>query len=662
MALTLRLSPALARVLMLAVAALAVWLLSLLFREPLGNLEERAGAAAWQFDATATPEQRVTLIAIDERSLAQIGPWPWPRETLTELSTALQSAGAQLQLFDVLFPEARPGDEAFVEALQAGNAVLAQVPVLGARQTLQAGTLTHSLGGINCNVMPGTQNYLGNHAGFASLPKGHITPLVASDGGVRQIPAVICVDGNAYPTLAISALLSAAGETSGGWNASLQSGESLLGPARHLELDAYPGLRIPLDADGNMRISYERLPESYRALSAVDVLNGDFDPAMLDNTWALVGATAFGLDDIVPTPYSGATPGVELQARVMGSLLDDAVPYTPRAAGLLLTLLGGVFALVLLGLASMRQRLALFGLPLAALALPLLAYGLHIQLLVSANLWLGWLAPSLFAALAAGLLVLLEHSRVRLEHNRVYGHLNSYLPPDIAREVAYSAPSSAIDARRMEVTLLSADLRNFSAYTEARPPEESAALLHSFFVLATELIERHDGRVHEFTGDGLLAVWTGDSRGAQQALKAAEAMQVAIQRDLLPRNPPEGLEPLGLGIGIEQGPVLMGSIGPAQRRSHTLLGDTVAITLRIQEMTAELALPILMGENAAHQCADPALQSQGRYLLSGLKVPQTLYSPAVPESTGGADDDRADAGPGGVPTLTVLAGGRKSRN
>ena len=288
--------------------------------------------------------------------------------------------------------------------------------------------------------------------------------------------------------------------------------------------------------------------------------------------------------------------------------------------------------------------------PIAGLLLPIAALGLHVELLGSSHLWLGWLSPALFSLIAASALMLLEQARVRSERSRVFGNLNAYLPSDVAREIAYSLPSSSVNARRCEATLLSADLRNFSAFSEARPPEESAALLHFFFVKAQEIIEQHGGRIHEFKGDGLLAIWDGQNEtAAAQALRAAQQMQASIE---LPQHPPLGLEPLALGIGIEQGPVLIGSIGPAQRRTHTLLGDTVTITLRIQEMTAELAQPILVGEVAARSLPDQALESQGSYLLSGLRTPHVLFSPFV------ADVSARRGKPDQV-SLTVVSGGRR---
>ena len=109
-----------------------------------------------------------------------------------------------------------------------------------------------------------------------------------------------------------------------------------------------------------------------------------------------------------------------------------------------------------------------------------------------------------------------------------------------------------------------------------------------------------------------------------------------------------------MGIGIEQGPALIGSIGPAHRRSHSLLGDTVTITLRVQELTQELAQPILIGECAARQLNDQQLISQGSYLLSGLRIPHTLFAPAISELAQGKQKSTKRM----PPKLKVVAGNR----
>jgi len=627
LALALRMMPRSGRLLMLALAGLLSGALVLLFSSSLDIFEQRLGEMGWTFGPDDTPEQRLTIVAIDEKSIAEVGAWPWSREQMARLTNALDEAGVQLQLHDIVYADPKSGDQQLLTALQSSRgAVIAQVPALQSDQTVRTGIMTHAVSGVGCEKVSASSNYLAPHGGFAAIPKGHITPIIDSDGAVRQVPALICVDGQAYPALALAALLQGFDRNDRG--VTLRSGTSLLGPQQLLELDAYPGLEIPLDRQGNLRISYQKAPQSYLAVSAIDVMNGAIDREILENTWVLIGATAFGIGDIVPTPFSGIAPGAEIQARILTSLLDATVPYTPRGAGVYLGLLSLVFAGILFFLAGARDRAAAYGLPVAGVLLPLVALTQHMQLLSASNLWMGWLYPAMFSILAAGLLLLLEQRRLRNERSRVFNNLNSYLPGDVAREIAFSLPSSSINAKRCDVTLLSADLRNFSAFGEARPPEESAAVLHFFFTRATEIVERHHGRIQEFKGDGLLAVWDDqNAESARQALLAAQEMQRSIDHDMLPQHPPTGLEPLALGIGIEQGPALIGSIGPANRRTHTLLGDTVTVTLRIQEMTAGLAQPTLIGECAARQLSDFGLESQGSYLLNGLRIPHCLFAP-----------------------------------
>jgi adenylate cyclase len=645
-----QLQPWQARLLLLAVAAAVVLLLRAGFAGTFRSVEEQIGNIGWTLVADSTPEERFSIVAIDEKSLQEIGPWPWSRATMAQLSERLAGAGVQLQIYDIAFPEAREGDAAFVAALQNTNAVLSQVPDLqNSGEVIRSGQLSHPLSGIACENAPQAQNFVGNAQAFSGIAKGHIAPWVDSDGAVRKVPAVVCVDGQAYPAIGISALLQATGASS--WQAAVVAGAGMLEPSQQLTLASYPGLVVPLDAAGNLRVSFRNAPEAYRAFSATDILNGRIAPELLENTWVLVGYTAFGLIDIVPTPYDGAAPGVEVQARILGSILDNNVPYTPRAAAVLLILLALCFAAALWMLASARDKLASYGLAASALLLPFAALALHMLTLAQANLWLGWFAPALFGFVAPSLLLLHELARVRLERGRVLGNLSSYLPAEVAEEIAYALPNSSINAHRKNVTLLSADLRNFSAYGESRPPEEAAALLHYFFVRTTEIIEKHHGRVHEFKGDSLLAIWDGsDNAAASAALQAALVMQQTMI-EVLPQHPPAGLEPLALGIGIEQGPVLIGSIGPAHRRTHTLLGETVTITLRIQEMTADLAHPVLVGECAARQLAEQGLISQGSYLLNGLRNPHILYAPPLrdPSQLSARND---------APSLRLLRGGR----
>ena len=525
---------------------------------------------------------------------------------MAELSEKIQQAGAQLQIHDIVYPESEPnGDAVFGEILlREGGSIISQLPVLSAQSDISNGVLSHAVGGPSCitngaNIFPTTENFIGVGPALSNVPKGHIAPIIDSDGAIRKMPALICVRDKLYPALPIAPFFTVMNSDS--WGVSVERASGVFSSEFQLHLENYPGLEIPLDREGNFKVSFLKSPEAFRSVSAIDLIEGNFNPEVFDNVWVLVGATAFALDDVVPTPYSGSAPGVELQARMIASLLDNNVPYIPQGRLLLISMVAFSLAVFMFLLSSKRGQLAIVGLPSVGMMAPVISLLVHGFALYNFEIWLGWLAPSLFGIVGGLLLLLAELLRLRFERGRVMQNLASYLPSEEAKKVAFELPSSSIEAIREEVTLLCADLRNFSAIGESRPPEESASVLHFFFTKVNKIVEGHGGKVHEYKGDSVLAVWDGN--GVQQAkssLLAAQQIEREISDNLSQEVEIMGIEPLAVGIGIEQGPVLMGSIGPAHRRAHALCGETVSITLRIQEMTADLASTILIGDNRRH--------------------------------------------------------------
>ena len=634
----IRLTQVQARLVVMAVAVLVVMLVVRSFGG-VDNLEARLSDYAWTATASESLEERLVIVAIDEKTLTEIGPWPWSRDTFASLSDKLQALGVSHQVFDVVFPDAKEGDEALAQTLERNNAVIGQLPELGRAMGSVKGALEQPLEDFSCPPsFSRVTGVLGNAAAFAAVSKGHIAASIDTDGAIRSVPAVVCEGNLAYPSLAVRALTNAFGQEK-----LVLSRESETFNADYtLGLAELPGLSFPLDSRGAMRVSFARPPEMFQVVSASDVLAGNLSKGALAGKWVLVGGTAFGLSDFVPTPFSGNEPGVLLQARLLTSLLDGVVPFVPQSVWMvrLLELMGA--AVIILLVAQVKGRLWQFMLPAVGVMLPALFLYLHAYILAQHQMWVGWL-ESVMSALAMVVAVgLYEHGVIRFERSRLYHNLSSYLPKDAAMTIALSLPSGAVEARRKNLILMSADLRNFSAYEESRPPEETAALLHCFFTEANAVVEQSGGEIQEFTADSFIAAWPGGETPAEVVLDAASKVLERIE-SFLPQSPPNGLEPLALGIGIEQGAVLVGSIGPSTRRTHTLLGDTVSIVVRIQEMTQELAQPILVGEAFARAYGKSGLDTQGTFLLPGSQRPQLLYAPIRTAFPDGAKESSGDA-------------------
>lgn len=620
----------------------------------LHGLEERSGDLAWRLLARDAAERRLVVVDIDERSLREVGPWPWSHDTQARLIEQLAKAGVRQQIIDIVFTEARGDLTALLQVVQRQRPVLSQVFALEQGGSPSAGSPSGALDWPTCPAPFGAAS--GHLANFEALQAagsrplgytGHITPRIAADGVLRHQPAIICEAGRSYPALAIAALMRGSGETS----LTLQRGHSWLAAPWTLAGANQALARIPLDERGDLRIAWHLQPDSFISLSAADVLAGRVPSGLLDGTWVLLGSSAFGLNDSVATPFGGAVAGLQTHAQLITALLDGRIPATPRASPLLQGL-AALLGVALLGWLArplpqppaptpeigsathgQRARLPVVLLPLAALGLALLLALLHGLLLFAADWWIGWLAPALLVLLTGTLMGMLAHAQSRLDRNRLFGHLSSYLPAPVAASLALQPPSSAIKASSQQVSVLFADIRNFSAYCEARPPDEAAAVLHAFFSTATRVVESQGGVIEAFQGDAIFAVWNGQPHAgsahatghAEAALRAAVQLLAAV-RDVLPDPAPAGLEPLSLGIGVETGPAVAGSFGLASRRTHLVMGRTVTIASRLVDMTCDLSHPILVGEGLAGQLGGVGLESMGTFLLDGMRTPHHVYA------------------------------------
>ena len=620
-----------------ALSVLVMALVSAVWSPQLHQWEERLASRTWSLANSNATERRVVVVDIDEKSTQALGPWPWPRERVANLLSALDAYNVNLKVIDVLFEGAQDPaqDQKLSQALQAGApTVISQLFALSPQTQLKSGQLASAMGACPANSQLGSGNlpfgtpasgFMGAETLFAqsSAGVGHITPIIDSDGSIRRIPAVVCYEGQAYPALAVASLSAATGAQPVWRNT--QAGMLSAVSAQILDVG---GLQLPLDASGQLRVSYQMPREGFAAVSAVDVLQGKVPPGMLKGAWVLVGSTAFGGGDAVPTPQGGAVGGVEVHAQLISAALDARTPFVPAWAPLW-PLLTGLLALCVLvfSLRSAGPKAALV-MPLVAMGTGAAIFGVHAVLLLGWHQWLGWGQSVLFVALAAVLLTASEMLRVRAERERLFENLSSYLPEGAARRVAFEGPSAHVVAETREATVMLVDLRNFSAYCEERAPEDAAMVLHLFYTTLDRIVTEHGGVVEQMVGDGLRAVWNGSNPCNQHAQKALQAAEVIWKQGVaqLPKVASRKTPPLDIGIGIETGPVMVGSFGPARRRVHTVMGEAVSVAARLEKLTSELGYPVLVGPQALAQSGFADVHKLGDFLLAGMRTPRTVYA------------------------------------
>lgn len=614
--------------LQLGAALLATVLMSLIWAawgNPLRQWDDRLASRTWSLSDTNTTEQRIVIIDIDEKSVQALGPWPWPRERMATLLTQLDQYGVELKIADILFEGAQAQDAALAAALANAPSVIGQLFALRdtstSSHTMRSGQAAGALNLAACPPHSSTATgYLAPVASLAAAAHGvgHITPVVDPDGAVRRVPALVCHNGQTYPALAVAALSAATG-----------AAPRLL-PAGHAGTPMLDigGIALPLDAQGNIRVSYQVPRNGFVAVSAIDILQGRAPADLLQGSWALIGATAMGAGDAVPTPQGGAVSGVEVHAQILSAALDARTPYTPAWAPAWPWLTGALAVLLLLGVSGLAAKKTGLLMPLAALVLIAILFVLHAWLLLSQHLWLGWGQPALYIVILATLLSGAEQLHLRFERARLFVNLASYLPESAARQVAFAAPSAQVQAQNRTATVMFIDVRNFSAYCEHRSPEDTATVLHLFYTTVERIVTQRGGVVEQMVGDSVMAVWNGSSPCADHSRWAVAAATNIWQDCLaqLPKVASRSTPPLDIGIGIETGPVLVGSFGPARRRVHTVMGEAVGVAARLEKLTAELGYPILLGPRASCNCGELGLQKLGDFLLAGFSQPRTLHA------------------------------------
>jgi adenylate cyclase len=231
--------------------------------------------------------------------------------------------------------------------------------------------------------------------------------------------------------------------------------------------------------------------------------------------------------------------------------------------------------------------------------------------------------------------------RVRFERERLYSNLASYLPEGAARKVAFAGPSAQVNAERHDATVMFVDLRNFSAYCENRSPEEAATVLHLFYTTIDRIVSQHGGVVEQMVGDSIMAVWNGSTPCADHAQKATGAAEEIWREGVaqLPKVASRKTPPLDLGLGIESGDVMIGSFGPAHRRVHTVLGDTVNTASRVCSTAAEDSIRVSSVANGLilprlREYVDPlsAVHMKGKGLMEVFGIRADADVDCLPDS------------------------------
>lgn len=559
------------------------------------------------------PRDEVSIAAIDEKSLARLGRWPWSRDTVARIVERLDRLGAHVIVFDVFFSEAEgEADEHLRQAiLKNGRSVISMVFLFDKDE------VKHVSASQNAAALAAAEKHeiaIVRHQGEGKLPAfveadglivnlpriqsagkyaGHINISPDGDGALRWATLVIPYKGRFFPSGDTQAVRAYGGGALLALNTN-QSG---------IEGVEVAGRFIATDERGRALIRYYGPEQTFPTFPVADVLNNNFDASLVKNRIVIIGASAKGIGDIRVTPYSPAFPGVEVRATVMQNLLrGDFIQRPDWISGL------DVVLLIVLGVALSfilpRLRVAAAAGLIAAL---LAAYvGIGFYLFEIKHVWFNITYPAFLLVLLFISTTVVQYFLTDREKRHIKSAFQHYVPAKVVDQISENFEKLKLGGEKRELSVLFSDIRGFTSISETLQPEDLVRLLNTYLTRMTNQVFKHDGLLDKYIGDAIMAVYGAPIHRPDHALLACHTAIDMMRelRELQTEWRQDKRPAIDIGIGINTGPMIVGNMGSVNRFDYTVIGDAVNLGSRIEHLNKEYGTHILISEFTYAQVRD----------------------------------------------------------
>ena len=602
-------------------------------------------------------EDPVVIIDIDDRSLAEIGQWPWSRNQLAKLVNQAYAAAALG--FDIVFAESdRTNPQNFISSYPLNEDLKKELSALPSNDELfsQAianhGTvvLGQALNNKN-NIKPSKtkfglvtqgddpkqfiRNYLGaqnnikllddSASGIGSMSIGN------NDAIVRQLPTFERVDDQLVPSLALEMTRVAVGASTFQIKSSNASSEEAYGTQTGINNIKLGPLTIPTTPEGNVWV-YFAPTKNIPTVSAGDVILGLIPPEFFEGKVALVGTSAAGLLDLRSTPTEKNIPGVTIIAQFIQQIFANEFLQRPD------WLFGAEFLAGLVLAVLITLSIQALG-PIGGLSVLIIGsggiMGSSYYFFKSKLFLVDPISPLIIALSVYVAVTFFNFLFTELERSRVRGAFAQYLSPEMVNRLAESSESLVLGGERKEMTFLFSDIRGFTKISEQYKddPEALTQLINQLLTVLSNAILEHGGTIDKYMGDCIMAFWNAPTDQAdhrQLAIKAANTMNEALDAFNLEIEGNLDFK-LEIGIGINSGDCIVGNMGSDKRFDYTVLGDAVNLASRLESQSSNYGLHMIVGENTYMIDSSFTMIEIDKIAVKGKSSAETIFTCFKPE-------------------------------
>jgi adenylate cyclase len=593
------------------------------FRPVLKNLQNYTFDTYQRLKPRENKPVEIYVVDIDEKSLKEVGQWPWPRNKIAELIESLFEKGVASVGLDIVFAEKDgkspetvsnywtldPETQLKLNALPSHDDALAEVlrkfPVVAGFVASPGGyENVRSVHGFNPNVQiesdDGYIKYIMDGVlGARNIPlledaaqyHGYFGYYKDTDSAmVRHVPLFFKNETYVYPSLAL-ATLNAAGE--GGYAYHIETDDQGL---KNIWLEGrFP---IPVEKNGQYRVYYRKYihdKEHSRYISATDILQKRDISQNLNAAIVLIGTSAAGIFDLRSTPLDPVVPGVESHIQMIESMYLGEHLTRPSEMQIYETY--ALFVLGVLLLVAVHFLGAFVGLFIFSILNTAILSGaayFFINELVLIDI--SYVLIALFILYLGQAIV--KYALERASKRAIRSAFGQYLSPDMVKIVSEDPSKLSLGGEDKEITVLFSDIRGFTTISEGLTPLQLTSILNRYLTPMTDIVQKNEGTIDKYMGDAVMAFWNAPLDVDNHAYKACKsALEMFEALDVLNKQLKEDALPqINIGIGIHTDKVTVGNMGSTQRFDYTVMGDGVNLGSRLESQCKNYGVNLIVSE------------------------------------------------------------------
>ena len=583
----------------------------------------------------------VAIAVIDEKSLDELGKWPWPRNIQAELVNKLTQKGVRVIGFDAVFsePDINPGLKKISEVkkrliedksvkpeliklvekaeVESNNDLIFADALKKSENTILGYFFHFSKEGLEHvskesmdvsldNIRDSQYNAVrfasaeaqsvplqGAYAAESSIKPlsevakgaGYFSFIADDDGAYRKVPLIVRYEDTLFPPLSIQMI-----------KQYLDTDISFVIQDYGVDEVQLGDIVIPTDERGAMLINYYGPQKMFPHYSITDIIHDRIPEELLKDRMVLVGPTAIGIFDLRVTPFQQNYPGVEIHATIIDNILHQNFIVRPEW-----TAVYDLAAIVMIGiiLSLLLPRLKALYAGGVILIIAMAHIGVTYYFFVDSGLWINIVYPLLETASVYVGITVYKYATEEKEKRFIKGAFSQYLAPAVINQLIDNPKMLELGGEEKVLTAFFSDIKGFSTFSEKLTPKELVNLLNLYLTEMTDVVLEYGGTVDKFVGDAIVAFFGAPVSYEDHAKRACYA-SLDIQKksvELRERWKKEGHPEVYTRIGLNTGPMVVGNMGTTRKMNYTIMGDAVNLASRLEGANKPYGTYIMLGES-----------------------------------------------------------------